>query len=237
MHAGRTARERVRAQLTREILDISRRQLASAGAAGLSLRAVAREMGMASSAMYRYFAGRDELLTALIIEGYDAIGAAVEQADAALPRDDFGGRWLATSAAVRRWALDHPHEYALLYGSPVPGYRAPDDTIGPAVRDTAVFGAIVADAHAAGALNRSEPDRPAPPVFAADAARIREIIMPGVPDDVVARAVAAWTAVFGAVGFELFGQFDKVIEGRAELFEHNMIELGRLIGFPLPRSA
>ena len=146
MNAGRTARERVRAELTREITEVARRQLANDGAAGLSLRAVAREMGMASSAVYRYFASRDDLLTALIIDGYNAVSDAVEAAEAACPRADHLGRWLAVCRAVRAWALAHPHEYALLYGSPVPGYQAPQDTIAPATRAVLVFGHVVADA-------------------------------------------------------------------------------------------
>src|SRR5215211_5359016 len=77
-----TARERIRAELTAEIADAARRQLAEVGAAAVSLRAVARELGMASSAVYRYFPSRDELLTRLIIDGYDALGAAAESADA-----------------------------------------------------------------------------------------------------------------------------------------------------------
>src|SRR5205823_7659417 len=124
VNASRTARERVRAELVREITEIARRQLATEGAAGLSLRAVAREMGMVSSAIYRYFPSRDDLLTTLIIDGYNAIGGTVEKAEAACPREDHGGRWFATCRAVREWALAHPHEYALVYGSPVPGYRA-----------------------------------------------------------------------------------------------------------------
>src|SRR5215207_9080182 len=115
-HPGRvpTARERVRAELTTEITDAARRQLAEVGAAALSLRAVARELGMASSAVYRYFPSRDDLLTRLIIEGYDALGAAAEAADD--PADPPLDRWLAVCRTVRRWALAHPHEYALLYG-------------------------------------------------------------------------------------------------------------------------
>ena len=125
-------RARVRAELTREIAEVARRHLASDGAAALSLRAVARELGMASSAVYRYFPSRDDLLTALIIDAYDALGEAAEKADAERPRADLLGRWQAACAAVRAWALDHPHEYALVYGSPVPGYAAPEATIGPA---------------------------------------------------------------------------------------------------------
>src|SRR5947207_15382093 len=116
MNASRTARERVRAELTREITETARRHLATEGAAGLSLRAVARDLGMVSSAIYRYFPSRDDLLTALIIDGYNAVGAAVEAAEGAVPRLDFPGRWFATCRALRAWALAHPHEYALVYG-------------------------------------------------------------------------------------------------------------------------
>ncbi|MFD0685436.1 TetR/AcrR family transcriptional regulator [Actinomadura fibrosa] len=231
MSAGRTARERVRAELTREIVETARRHLGTEGAAGLSLRAVAREMGMVSSAIYRYFPSRDDLLTALIVDGYNALGEAVERADAAAPADDFGGRWLAVCRAVRTWALANPHEYALLYGSPVPGYQAPQDTVSPAVRDTVVYARIVTEAHAAGALDPAGPVPPMPCELAADAARGRRAVAMDVPDDVVVRALTAWTGLFGTVGFELFGQFDTVVVERGAYFDHSMTLLGRLVGF------
>src|SRR6476660_4653244 len=127
-------RARVRAELTREIAEAARRHLASDGAAALSLRAVARQLGMASSAVYRYFPSRDDLLTALIIEAYSALGDALEGADAGVDRRDVVGRWLAVCRAARVWAREHRHEYALLYGSPVPVYRAPQSTVQQAVR-------------------------------------------------------------------------------------------------------
>ncbi|MEU8384659.1 TetR/AcrR family transcriptional regulator [Streptosporangium sp. NPDC048865] len=232
MSSSRTARERVRAELTREIADVARRQLAVDGASGLSLRAVAREMGMASSAVYRYFPSRDDLLTTLIIDGYNAVGEAVESADAAVPPGDHGGRWIAVCHAVRDWALAHPHEYALLYGSPVPGYRAPQDTVPAALRDTVVYGRIISEAHRAGALHPPGADPPVPPSFAGDAARVREL-MPGVPDDVVARSLIAWTGLFGWVGFELFGQFDNVILDRATAFDHAMRCQARTLGLSI----
>jgi AcrR family transcriptional regulator len=232
MNASRTARERVRAELMGEIAEIARAHLARDGAAGLSLRAVAREMGMASSAIYRYYASRDDLLTALIIDGYNAVGEAVEKAEAACLREDLMGRWLAVCHTVRDWALAHPHEYALLYGSPVPGYSAPEDTIAPAMRNAAVFGRVVSDAFGAGLLDPSDGYPPPPESFAADAAVIREAVLPDVPDDVVARAVTVWPGLFGAVSFELFGQFDNVITDRAATFDYAMRGLGRFIGLP-----
>ena len=108
MPPRQTARERVRAEITREITDIARSQLAEQGAAALSLRAVARDLGMVSSAVYRYFSSRDELLTALIIDGYDALGLAVERADAAQPRADYPGRWRAATRSRARSSVSEP---------------------------------------------------------------------------------------------------------------------------------
>src|ERR1700727_2695182 len=108
-----TARERVRAELAREITDVARTRLAADGAAALSLRAVARELGMVSSPIYRYSASGDELLTALIIEGYDALGAAVEQADAACAREDYPARWRGGAGGGPAGGPAHPPPSAL----------------------------------------------------------------------------------------------------------------------------
>jgi AcrR family transcriptional regulator len=233
VNASRTARERVRAELIREITEIARRQLATEGAAGLSLRAVAREMGMVSSAIYRYFPSRDDLLTTLIIDGYNAVGVAVEKAEAACPADDYAGRWLAACRAVRTWALAHPHEYALVYGSPVPGYQAPERTIGPASRAAAVFGKIIGDAYRAGAtVGPPGPVVPVPASFTPDAARLRDVILEGVPDHIAAAALIAWSGLFGLVSFELFGQFENVVTDRAAFFDHAAARLGLLTGLP-----
>jgi AcrR family transcriptional regulator len=233
VNASRTARERVRAELIREITEIARRQLATEGATGLSLRAVAREMGMVSSAIYRYFPSRDDLLTTLIIDGYNAVGAAVEKAEAACPPEDYAGRWLAACRAVRNWALAHPHEYALVYGSPVPGYQAPERTIGPASRPAVVVGKIIGDAYRAGATAELPgPLAPVPASFTPDAARLRDAILEGVPDHIAAAALIAWSGLFGLVSFELFGQFENVVTDRAAFFDHAAACLGRLTGLP-----
>jgi AcrR family transcriptional regulator len=221
------ARARVRAELTREITEAARRHLATDGATGLSLRAVARELGMASSAVYRYFASRDELLTALIVDAYDAIGAAAEQAESAVARDDLRGRWRATCRAAREWALAHPHEYALIYGSPVPGYAAPEATIGPASRVGVLLCAIVADGVAAGAI-AAEPDGPA----------AGAVLTPGVatglglPDALGPRVVTAWSSLYGAISFELFGQTTNVVDDHAAYFDAAIERLADLV--PLP---
>ena len=216
-------RARVRAELTDEIKAVARRHLATDGA-NLSLRAVARDLGMASSAVYRYFASRDELLTALIIDAYDALGAAAEAADA---DGSYLDRWLGFCHTVRDWALANPYEWALIYGSPVPGYRAPDDTVGPAIRVILALSAIVRDAAAA---DRVEPGEPIGGRLAAELEIVAEHSNPGAPTQLVARTMGAWIHLCGSVSAELFGQLNNTINERREFFEFQMRGAARTIG-------
>jgi AcrR family transcriptional regulator len=223
-------RARVRAEMTDEIKAAARRHLAADGA-NLSLRAVAREMGMVSSAIYRYFASRDELLTALIVDAYDALGAAAERAEAAVDRADLLGRWLATCRAVREWALENPHEYALIYGSPVPGYAAPQDTVPPASRVPVLISAILRDGFAAGKLP-AERGEPVPGSLHPDLTALVEETAAEVPPSLMARGMTTWIQLFGAVSFELFGQLNNVVEERTTFFEYQMRSVARLLGLP-----
>jgi AcrR family transcriptional regulator len=228
----------MRAELTTEIKDEARRQLAIEGAPALSLRAVTRELGMASSAIYRYFPSRDDLLTALIVDAYDAIGQAAEDADAGCRRDDYGGRWRAMGLAVRAWAVANPHEYALVYGSPVPGYRAPEATIGPASRVTLVMARMIDEAAHEGALVEPVGVDDLPPLdveVLVEARHLADLAFPHVPDEVVVRSVIAWTHLFGMISFELFGHFHQVIDQVGPVLERTLLETGRLIGIPPPR--
>ncbi len=213
-HLPRTARERARAEITREILDAARGYLATDGAPALSLRAIARDLGMASSALYRYFKSRDELLTRLIIDAYDSLGAAAEASESAVDRSDLAGRFTAICRAVRTWALAHPNEYALIYGSPVPGYVAPPDTVAPASRVTTLLMWIIIDAAAAGRIPVTDTQAPADTAedtAAAALAPIRSYLPPGIPAPVIQRALMVWTGLFGVVSFELYGQLQEVV--------------------------
>ncbi|MFD7866771.1 TetR/AcrR family transcriptional regulator [Streptomyces sp. NPDC059783] len=241
MSAIKGARERARIEVTAAIKYEARRQLAEEGAAKLSLRAVARELGMVSSALYRYFPSRDELLTALIVDAYDAVGAAAERADrevtetpappadpeAPAPAHGTGlARWTAVGCAVRTWALAHPHEYALIYGSPVPGYTAPQTTVAPASRVGLRLIAVVEEAHRTEGLALpplAEELRP-------EAERLAAAFAPGLPPAAAAPLVAAWSQLFGLLSFELFGQFNRVVEDCEVFFRHAVTELGRSVG-------
>jgi AcrR family transcriptional regulator len=254
MSAIRGARERARAEITEAIKEEAGRQLALQGSAGLSLRAVARELGMASSALYRYFPSRDDLLTTLIIDAYDAAGEAAEQALAAadahardtaaaaaiagvrIPGAAPADRWSAVCRAVRDWAVAHPHEYALVYGSPVPGYAAPQATVGPASRVPLALVSVVRDAHTAGLLG-APAGRPLAEPVRVDAARLAAELAPELPTPVVAALVAVWAQLFGLISFELFGQFNRVVEDRGPFFDHAALTLAAQVGLDVRGTA
>ena len=218
-------RARVRAELTAAIKASARRQLETDGASALSLRAIARELDMASSAIYRYFASRDELLTALIIDAYNALADQVEAADQGIDRDDHQGRFHAMAIALRHWAIEHPHEYALIFGSPIPGYEAPQDTIDPAARVPIALITVIVEARAE--------DEPANGDTTVDATELAHALAGlntftgGLLATTILRdAVAAWAQLFGLVSLELFGHFENSVEPDGVLFDHAVRALG-----------
>lgn len=225
----RTARARVRDDLTREIKDAARRQVEDRGSASLSVRAVAREIGMVSSAVYRYFPSRDELLTALIVDAYDVVGEAAERAESAVRRGDFAGRWMAVVRAVRTWAVGHPHEYALIFGSPVPGYHAPPDTVDPAARIPVLLLGLLTDAVGAGRV-RMAASRPMPRPVRSDLRGLRDLVAPTLSEQYLGRAVMAWTQLIGSLSFELFGHLKGAVHDYESYFDYQMLGIGLDLG-------
>lgn len=215
----------------RDIVRIGRAHLASDGAAALSLRAVARDLGVVSSAVYRYVGSRDELLTLLVVDGYDELGDAVDAALAPVRTSDHAGRMTAVGHAVRTWALAEPATYALLYGSPVPGYEAPAErTTEPGTRVIRRLVEIWEAAWFAGALHL--PDGPlGPRRFTRGLSRVRRDMGLTVPETVVARGMLAWAALFGCVSFEVFGQYgpDASVDPQ-DLFDHHLRALVATVG-------
>jgi AcrR family transcriptional regulator len=228
-------RERARAEVTHEIKRLARAQLADAGAPGLSLRAISRELGMVSSAIYRYFPSRDELLTALIVDAYDSIGLAAEGADATVISRDPRTRWMAVGTAAYRWAAEHQAEYGLIFGTPVPGYAAPDDTIGPATRFTAVLLDVLVDAHQLGQLHPS--DTKLAIALADELIALRNRLSLEIDDTLLAGGLMSWTALFGAISLIRFGHFKNVIEDVDAFFRHVLGQLATtVLGF-VPANA
>ena len=231
MATAASARARVRAEITSEILRAAEEELAAEGAAALSLRAVARRVDMVPSALYRYFPSRDALLTELIVGAYDSVGEAAESTDraaAAAGRAPLE-RWLGVARAVRQWARAQPQRWALIYGSPVPGYAAPPATVEAAMRITKVIAALVPEGDAPPATAAVLPE--APPGFDALLEPTRAEILPGRPAPVVAAALMAWTALIGTVSMELFGHFEGGTAGAFDpVFDYAMETAGRLAG-------
>jgi AcrR family transcriptional regulator len=129
----KTPRERYRDQVRAEVKEHAREQIATAGASALSLNAIAKRMGMSGPALYRYFASRDDLITELIRDAYRSL------ADTFRAAAESGADLPGLAHALRDWALDDPQRYFLIYGTPVPGYHAPDDITGIASEIMAVL--------------------------------------------------------------------------------------------------
>jgi AcrR family transcriptional regulator len=228
--APRSARDRVRQELTREILGIARAQLARDGAAALSLRSIARELEMAPSALYRYFSSRDDLLSALILDAYGSLADCAEEAAAAARRHVRSDAWPAVPRAVRAWAIGHPHEWALVFGSPVPGYEAPGATLIPYARLAA---ALVGPLAAAGPEGPADPGAAGllrPDALAAAVQPVAEALLPGLPTAVVARALGAWAALIGIVSLEVFGHWRNTVLDPESLFDQVMADQARALG-------
>jgi AcrR family transcriptional regulator len=196
------------------IKSTSRRLMAEKGASGLSLREVARDMGVVSSALYRYFGTRDDLLTALIVDAYNDLGASAERAVRRVPRHEPRLRLHAAAAAIRKWAKANPNEYALLYGSPVPGYEAPQYTVEPAARVALVLGNVVVDAWA----DDGNEVRHGAKAMEGLLERGLDDVMPGVPESVRARSLMVWSLFFGFISFELFGHYKGTVRNANRFF-------------------
>jgi len=212
--------DRVRQAVLDDIAEEGRRQLDRDGAAGLSLRSVARELGMVSSGIYRYVESREALLTMLIARGYDRLGAAIETTTPAT--GDPRARRHAACAGLRAWARANQAEYALLYGSPVPGYAAPQDTVPPATR---VYAALAAPLPAGG-----EPAATPDPAFAADGERIAATLGGGLTPDQGLALLRAWAGLFGLLSLELFGHTYGVVTDHDAFFRHHVDRLADDLG-------
>lgn len=251
-----TPRERARQQTVEEIIRIGRRHLGEVGAAALSLRAVARDLGVVSSAVYRYVKSRDELLTLLLVDAYNELGDEVDAALAALrpagaakdpgatgnageasgaEAGKAGEEFYALAWTVRHWGLREPARYGLLFGSPVPGYAAPaEQTIVPGTRVVVALIQIIDRAHRQGRLAPIESNASAgemSPALRENLDGVRAEMGLEIPEPLMVRGVLIWAALFGAVSFEVFGQYGgNTFTIPEELFEQQLQVLAAIVG-------
>ena len=229
-----SARDRARQVLTAQVLGIARRQLAVDGVSGLSVRSVARELGMVSSAVYRYVPSRDALLVMVAREAYDAVGERAERADraAAAAGGDAGVRWLAVARAVRTWALGHPHEFGLIFGT-VP-VEPPDPAEVRAVRLWRVVLAVMEAAVTSGAL---VPSRHRLAVAGVLDPRLRPLFGEAQRppfEDAPIRSIALMSGLIGAISVELHGHYARFSHDLDALFDLVVAAVADGAGLRLP---
>jgi AcrR family transcriptional regulator len=224
-------RERLRRATVEEIKTVARTQMAAEGTASVTLRAIAREMGMTPSALYRYFGSRDQLITALVTDAYDALADAMEAAVAGVPAGMHADRVLAAFGAFRRWGLEQPTEFALVFGSPIPGYQAPEATRPAGERYTSLLLRLLTEANEAGALRPERLDVRVPPALERQlvAFRARQGVA-GLPVPVLAFALSAWVRLHGVVALEVFGHLRPAVGDGAPLFGQEVEAIMRQSG-------
>ncbi|MFP3986488.1 TetR-like C-terminal domain-containing protein [Streptomyces sp. E11-3] len=223
-------------KLAAVIKDTARQQLVKLGAGGLSLDAVARDSGLAVADVEAVFPDRDGLLTALVIDAYNASGAAMEQADGAATQAhaSAGARLLAVTRALRQWSFDNPAEFTLIYGSPVPGYHAPQDTVPAASRTPAVLAGIVRSALENGELTPPRRTVPGPPLLLPTAVEA----FGGVPEapfsDIIERGIVLWSNLIGLLVFQVFSRTHDSVRDQAAFFDYAIAVAAESIGLVVP---
>ncbi len=227
-----TRRARQRAAAIGEIKALARRQLAEQGPGALSLRAIAREMGTASSALYRYFPSQGDLVTALCVEAYDSLAGALTAARDARPPGDHAGRWAAVCRAYRRWSLENPSDFALIFGTPLPGYHAPEEvTAAAAGRSLGVAAGVFTAAVRAGAADPGRAQIPAGlktgalwGALAGDSVLATEPTLAGI-------VLSAWASLLGYLVAEIFGSLTALICDTGLLYQAHVRTVMLGMGF------
>jgi len=216
-------RERLHQETIQEIKTIARRQMAELGSASISLSAIARELGITQPGLYRYFASRDDLITALIVDAFTHLADALEAAPQNISTANFSGRLTAVLLAYRAWALQHPVDFSLIYGSPIPGYHAPRElTLPPAQRTLAVILDILSQAQAAGVLH--------PPARFTHLPDGLSVYLPTPQDPTAAAenplvlyiALAGWYHIHGMIMLELFEHNTALISNMDLFYRHEV---------------
>ncbi|MFE6195831.1 TetR/AcrR family transcriptional regulator [Streptomyces sp. NPDC057838] len=236
LSGSRGRRERLRAETTAEIKQVALSLMAEGGPDAITLRAIAREMGMTANAIYGYFPTRDDLVTTLINDVYTALADAVDTAWETTPSAEPAVRIEAWADAFRTWALVNPEGFRLIYGDPVPGYRAPEGGPAPDAARRVCTG-LTALAAAAWPYARD---------YYQDSlfdwsdfnpgllAKVRPAF-PDLPPAAVALALRIWGHLHGLVSLEIYGHMRTQTASPEKLFQEELAQLIRTLGLPRQR--
>ncbi|MFH8617757.1 TetR/AcrR family transcriptional regulator [Streptomyces sp. NPDC017979] len=221
------------------VKEAARRQLVQVGAAALTPEAVAHGGDVSVAEVTDAFPDRDALLTALVIDAYNASAAEMERADEAAREAgaSAGARLLAATRALRAWSFANPGDFTLIYGSPVPGYHAPQDTVPPASRTPAVLAAIVLSALEAGELTPPRRTLPGPPLLLPAAEELFGGAPPAPYSDLLERGIALWSSLVGLLVFQVFSRTHDSVSDEVAYFDHAIAVAAEGIGLEVPLDA
>jgi AcrR family transcriptional regulator len=227
----RGRRERLRAETTAEIKKVALELMASGGPDAITLRAIAREMGMTANAIYGYFATRDDLVTRLINDVYTALADTVDSAWEAAPVHDPAARIEAWARAFRGWALANPEGFRLVYGDPVPGYRPPDGGAAPDAAHRVCTGitALAAAAWPHAERHYADSDFTWSDFDPGLLDKVRPAF-PDLPPAAVALALRIWSHLHGLVSLEIYGHLQTQTLNPDKLFVEELAQLIRTLG-------
>jgi AcrR family transcriptional regulator len=227
-----TRRERVRLATQSEILETARRQMVQEGVAALSLRAIAREMGVTAPALYRYYPNRDDLVTALIVEAFASLGDTLQAARDLHANDAPAERLLVLMMTYRAWALTHAQDYALIFGTPIPGYVAPEEkTLPLAKRAMDVIVAEIAAAIESGVAKPAPEYAKPSPTMQKQVNAWKKNYVYAEPTVAMHLGLIGWTRAHGMVSLELFGQTQPMLGDPTELYREEMLVFLKQVGF------
>jgi len=226
-------RERVRAATVQEIKDVARRQLVTEGATAVSLRAIAREMGMTAPALYRYFPSFDHLVRSLVGDLFGEVCTAMEDARDLLPAGDADGRLIAVCRTFRAWSVGHRAEFGLLFGTPMPGEGG--DLLSAAQAGGARFGGIFFDLFAQvwQQRNFTAPDPGAlDPDLVSQLTAYRRLVGGTLPIGATYTVLSCWTRLYGLVSLEVFNHLRFALDNAEPFFEAELREIALRLSMP-----
>lgn len=218
-----------------QIKRLARQHMAAEGTAALSLRAIARDLDVTAPALYRYFSSRDDLITALIVDAFNALADALEAEDACHPREDYSGRLFNVLLAYRRWALENPTDFQLIYGNPIPGYVAPREITVPAVTRTfVVISSILAQAQAAGELKLMPEHHQLPSTVEAHLTSFIAEQKYSLDPALIVINTQGWVRIHGMIMLEMFKHTPPVIGDTEAFYRFEISNLMRSLGLSPP---
>jgi AcrR family transcriptional regulator len=213
------------------IKDAAWAEMARYGTAGLSLRGIARHLGVTAPAIYNYFARLEDLITALIVDAFTGLAEAMEAAEATVAEDRPYEKILGLCLAYRAWAMQHRIHFQLIGGNPIPGYHAPEEVTIPLARRPflGMFRWFMR-AHQAGELIIPAEYQAVPQMMAEGVAAWRMLSGIEVPDPLMGLLMSGWARIYGLTLLEMFHHLQPLVGDCATLYRYEMIAFLQQMG-------